>query len=157
MRTRIAITVAAVFASVALLATAASAQAAWRQDNWCTVGAQHTGVTLKPGQYCTSWPLNVGSFGTSWKVTKAGRGRVILALTKYGSSTPVSGAPGPTSFHLTTEGDSGAAGAEGLGTWPNCNGACPTFPYGVYGQARIINYSSATIQLTVWNWLNHWQ
>jgi hypothetical protein len=159
MRVRLAMMLAAAMAAVAMLVPVASAQAAFRLDPWCQ------GVTLAPGKACTSWPLNVNSIATNWLVTKGGRGKVCVALTQWPAKTdPVSGVPGyncnGVSYGGFYQGDYnvGHVGDDGIGAWSIYQYNPWAASSYRYGQARILNYSSATIkiQLNDGNWVRHW-
>jgi hypothetical protein len=146
MSKRIAVVLASAFALVALLVPAGSAQAAWRHDPWCS------GVTLKPGKSCTSWPLNINSIYTSWRTTTTGKGNVCVGLIQYGGSQngqPVAGVPGLSCSGVSIAYSPGTAHVGDLGydLWYIYRyNPCMGYSYR-YGQATIINFSSATIYI----------
>jgi hypothetical protein len=148
MRVRLSLMIASAMAAAALLVPAASAQAVERFDPWCG------GVTLAPGQSCTSWPLHVNSISAWWTVSKAGTGRVCVGLTQWpAKTTPVPGYPGLNcggvggGVHYGPDRTYGAVGDEGLGAWQIYRyNPYLTYSY-AYGQARIMNISSATIKV----------
>jgi hypothetical protein len=161
MSKRITAVVIAAFASLALLVPAGSAQAAWHRDSWCEY------QTLKPGQSCTTWPLNVNAARTTWAVTKAGIGRVCVGVFQYGGSQsgqPVGGgAPGlncaPLSWTGSTYADPNSYNGWGYSDWLIWR-YNPYLRYSYrYGQAKIINYSSATIRTYTGDsmTIDHWQ
>jgi hypothetical protein len=146
-------------ASLALLVPAGSAQASWRTDPFCVgsnINGHYPGQTLVGGSSCSSWPLNVGEIYVSYKVVKAGTGRVCVGLFKYGSSQPVSGAPGLVCPGVGVSSQYARVGQEGVIRWYFPPYSNPPRAY-AYGQARIINYSTATIKtIPGFTWVAHW-
>jgi hypothetical protein len=164
---KVMVTCVSALVSLAVLVPAGSAHAAFREDPFCSPDADfwHRPVTLVPGQMCTSWPLNVNEFKVWWEVVKPGRGQVCLALTQYGGSgsgQPISGIPGWRCVGVGYGGNTTAANAEEwwFSRW-TIYAYNPYLRYSYrYGQARILNLSSATIRMpgesSLGNWVTHW-
>jgi hypothetical protein len=132
----------ATFASIALLAPAASAAAPQSHHAyWCVDPLSGASVTLKPGERCTFFPLATIQFTAGWNVIKQGSGGICAGVTQYppqSSNVPLDGYGRPTSWQCVPP-NTFAQGIGGL-QW-DANG-----PFGaVGGQATILNFSTATI------------
>jgi hypothetical protein len=142
---------------VGLLVPAGSAQASLQSDPFCVgtnVNGKYTGQTLKPGESCTSWPLNVNQIYVTWQKTGGGSsGLICVGLTQYGGPNhgqPVSGVPGFFCDHPNWY--------EGILNW-RIWAYNPYMQYSYrFGQARIFNSSSATIKTVPggFTWVAHW-
>ncbi len=138
--------IVAALASLALLAPVGSAQAASPHGApLCAVYPGATPLTLKPGQRCSFYPIATRGYWASYHAVGNGHysGVVCAGITRY-----------PPSNSNTPLNDSGQPGS-----W-NCNPASWTNDQSwntlahfvnnafgaVYGQATIVNFSTATIR-----------
>jgi hypothetical protein len=138
------ITLTALVALALAVAGAGSAQAATlRHAPFCGSLHPSTGwvpITLAPGQACTFLPTAVQSIWGAWSVTKDGEGSICTAVVESPPGWPNGRPLSPT------------------GSGPGNYWAC-VYPYAfgvvwqannafnaVYGQAVLLNYSTATIR-----------
>jgi hypothetical protein len=132
--------------SLALLAPAGSARAATLHGApFCVVRGSNVGITLKPGQRCTFYPLATNGFFVFFHAIRAGSysGSICGGITRYpplNSNTPLNDSAQPTSWDCVPASNLNNRGDSALGRRvQNGFGA-------VYGQATILNFSNATIK-----------
>lgn len=154
MRKRIAIIAVAAVTSLALLFPAGSAQAASGSANWCGATDQRDGYYVEPGKICTFYPLATRFVSASWWVRSGGSGFVCLAIIRtpwqQGQVAQALDDWGrPTNWNCANLrqnrilDSSGRPTDWGVGTRPWVTGGFGA----VHGQAAILNYSSARIQV----------
>jgi hypothetical protein len=136
--------VVVVAATLALLASAVPAQAAYTTVPFCGSLRPSGGwdpKTLHPGDVCTFPPVAVQSMHIWWTVTQAGGpgGAILLGVVQSPPGYPggqvlgPAGGPGPWSGGNPTDG----------GAWWFANNGFNA----VYGQPVVLNYSNYTIKL----------
>jgi hypothetical protein len=135
--------------SLALLIPAGSAHAVTLHESpFCVWSSGSTaGITLKPGQRCSFWPLPTARFLTWATVVSGGRsGRICSAITQFpgyvtSNALNDAGQVDPSAWICYEMRDYGFYGSLlGFGrVVENGFGA-------VYGQATVLNFSTATIR-----------
>lgn len=156
MRRRIVLVVFAALVSVALLVPAGSAQAASASSHWCGATDQRNGFYVEPGKICTFYPLATRFVSTSWWVRSGGSGFICLAIIRTPwqqgqTAQPLDDWGRPTNWNCHNLRMQQLYESEhatqptwwGVGTRPTVTGGFGA----VHGQAAILNYSSARIQV----------
>ena len=141
----------AALTSIALLVLAGSAQAS--SGKFCGATDARLGYYVEPGKICAWWPAATSFVRSDWWVRSAGSGVVCVAILQYpwpnGQAQPLNDQGQPSNWNCAQLRS---------GNNPNWNVvARPWVQNGfgaVYGQAAILNFSTARIQ--VGNSYNNW-
>jgi hypothetical protein len=142
--------VAAIAASILLIPGAARADSS---DGFCGATDAHLGYFIEPGKICAWWPAPMRFVSSDWWVRSPGSGVVCVAIIRSPWSAgqpaqPLDDQGRPTNWNCSPLRNGNANWNVAARPWvQNGFGA-------VYGQAAILNFSTARIQ--VGNSYNNW-